>query len=744
MKATYILPYRFKALAGFIAFFLSINSYNVIGQVSMTNGDSTTQNFSTLSDAGGTWTDNSTITNWYWQNSYEGTSYTGDDGSMQPILATRFAYHALESPDMAMGGIATNSDNIAMGLQLKNNSGAVIEDIKVTYTGEQWHFGGNAISSKITFWYKISSTLITDLMPGDNTGWTAVNALDFTGPVFYSGDPMALDGNASANRKTFVNISIPNLNIPTGYYIMLRWSYPEQNTLHGLAIDDVKVDWVGNSVISAGKWYRETNWNWGFPNANTNAIINGSIIADVNGTCYNLIINSAKTLTINSGVTTTVNGKCLIKSSSAGVGSLLNNGTLSIAGTSNVEMYIPATTTHNGIYFTPPLSSVNASSVSDLVYRYNASTCTWTIVYNQLLPGTGYTVRSDNEIIKTLSSGTFRNTDLNVVGLVRQSSPQNYGWNLVGNPFVCGLDWEVLNNTPSNFTNLTTGFYIRASDGSLKSYVNGVGNPAGTSSVIPPFQAFYAQVIIGQTTGSIKMPITARTNNTQNFYKNEIPIVRLQINSMEGYTDETVIRIDDNATDKFDNLFDGNKMFADNDNDPQIFSLSSDNEELCINAIAVQTITTIPIGFKSIIDGEYTIKAFDFANVDKNISLYLKDNQTNIMQNLREQPVYTFNTSSTFDTDRFVLILSKQATGICKDYASSKVLINSVNKSVIIDLQGETNGRVEIYSVLGEQIINKQLIGSSLQKIDLSVSAGVYIVKVYTSSSTIAKKVIIK
>jgi len=743
MKAKYILPFSFKELASFITICLLIISYNGLGQVSMTNGGSSSQSFNTLSDAGGAWTDNSTITNWYWQNSYEGSSYTGDDGSSQPTLATRYAYHTLESPDMAIGGIATNSDNIAMGVQLKNNSGATIDIMKVSYTGEQWHFGGNTISSKITFWYKISSTRITDLMPGDNTGWTAINALDFTSPVFYSGDPMALDGNASANRRTFVNISIPNLNIPSGNYIMLRWSYPEQNTTHGLAIDDVSVSWIGNTINNRDMMW-SLLWTNGTPNTITNAIIDTKVIADINGTCYNLIINSAKTLTINSGITINVIGNCLIKSSSTGVGSLLNQGTLSIAGASNVEMYIPLTTLHNGIYFTPPLSSITASSVSDLVYRYNASTCTWTIVYNQLIPGTGYTVRSDNEIIKTLSGGSFRNADLNLIGLVRQASPQNYGWNLVGNPFVCGLDWEVLNNTASNYTNLTNGFYIRASDGSLKSYVNGVGNPAGTSSVIPPFQAFYAQVIIGQTTGSINMPLNARTNNTHIFYKNLIPIVRLQISSMEGYTDETVIRIDDNATDKLDNLFDGNKMFADNDNDPQIFSLSSDNEELCINAIAVNNITTIPIGFKSIVDGEYKIKSFDFANVDKSISLYLKDNQTNVMQNLREQPVYTFNTLSTFNTDRFILILSKQATGICKDYASSKVLINSVNKSVIIDLQGETNGRVEIYTVLGEQILNKQLIGSSLQKIDLSVSAGIYIVKVYTSNSTIAKKIFIK
>jgi hypothetical protein len=154
---------------------------------------------------------------------------------------------------------------------------------------------------------------------------------------------------------------------------------------------------------------------------------------------------------------------------------------------------------------------------------------------------------------------------------------------------------------------------------------------------------------------------------------------------------------------------------------------------------------TIPIGFQSKTDGEYTIKVFDFSNVDKSISISLKDNQTNVLQDLRKNPVYVFNTSATYDSERFVIILSKQTSGINKETdASKEVQISAVNKSIIIDLNGENNAKLEVYNVLGEQIINKQLNGSSLQKIDLEVNEGIYIVKVYTGKSTIAKKVLLK
>ncbi len=736
-------------LKGVIIFFiLNLLILNCWGQISMTIGSSISQDFNSLSPSGGVWNDNSTLINWYWQDNNGSDNYFGDDGSSEPLNSTRYAYWktGLGFPEIAMGGISTGSNGFVMGVQFLNNSGASIEDVKVSYTGEQWHVGGASIPSKITFWYKISTTPITDLTPNNNTGWTAVTALDFTSPII-SGSSGMLDGNASANRTVFSNVSIPNLNISSGSYIMLRWHYPDQGTLHGLAIDDVNVSWVGNTVARNGNWNGKSTWNNGMPDANTNAVINGNVIVNAIATCYNLTLNSSKNLTINSGITLNVNKNFLIKSSSTGIGSYINNGTLNIIdGTPSVEIYVPGTTIHNGIYFTPPLNNILAPNVSDLVYRYNASTTTWTLVYGKLNVGTGYTIRSDNPNTIKLNGGSLNNSDLYIGGLVRQSSPNNYGWNLVGNPYTCGLDWEVLNNTTSNYTNLTNGFYIRTSNGSIVSYINGVGTPSGTSSVIPPTHAFYVQVVSGQTSGTLNIPLTTRTHNTQAFYKNIIPIIRLQLSSIDGTSDETVLRIGKNATDNLDNEFDGTKMFTDNDNTPQLFSLTADNDELCINGISIPNnkIVTIPLGFKSNIDGEYTLKAFDFVNVDKDISFFLKDNQTNTLQDLRKQPIYIFNTLKTFDNERFVIILSKQTSGINNNTNSSKIQISSINKSVLIDLQDETNATVEIYNVLGEQILNKQLNNSNLQKIDLSVVEGIYIVKVLTSSSNVTKKIIIK
>lgn len=714
--------------------------FHANSQISMTISGAASQNFDALGPAGGTWIDNNTIPNWYWQQDLIGSvGYSADDGTSEPVFTTRYAYFGIgtSTPEIAIGGISTAGTGLAMGVQLKNNSGAEINEISLSYTGEQWHVDGDIIaSSKLTFWYKISSSIITDLTPSSNNGWTSVSALDFTSPTTSSFSINGkLDGNDPANRKIFSNVIIPNLVIPSGSYIMFRWLYTDQGVKHGLAIDDVSINWVGNSVCSTGNWNLRRNWNNGIPDAFTNAVINGTVIENTNNSCYNLIINPGKSLTINAGKTITVNKNVLIKTdgtdgNNLGVGNLLNNGTLSITGSATVQMFVQGTTIHNGIYFSPPLNNISAPSVSDLVYRYNASTCTWVLVYGTLNVGTGYTVRSDNPVIINLNGGTLTNNSVYIGGLVRQATPNNYGWNLVGNPFVCGLDWEILNDVSTNYTNLTNGFYIRCSDGSLASYVNGVGTPAGTTSIIPPMQGFYAQVIIGQTTGNLNMPLNARTINFHPFYDNEIPLIRLKI-SDGTYSDETVIRINDNATENFDNNFDGDKMFGDN---VQIFTLTPNDEKLCINSISLNKEIEIPIGLIINNDGNYTVNAFDFNNIDENISFYLKDNITNTIQDLRKNSTYNFNISKTYDTKRFSIILSKKYDGINEENVSN-INVYSVNKNIYIQSEGSM---VKIYDVLGREIFNKK-IDSGLQKIELIVD-GVYIVKL----DNIVKKVIIQ
>lgn len=229
-----------------------------------------TQNFNSLSSttaATPTWTDNSTIANWYAQRDGSGSTYIVGTGSS--ATGGFYSFGSTSASDRALGSVGSGTPgNMAWGVLLRNTSGYTITDIKIAYTGEQWRVA-NATAQTATFWYKTSSSSITNLNPGtSNTGWTSISALDFTS-VQNSSTAAALDGNNSSNRTAFSATSIPSLSLVNNDYIMLRWSdIDHTGSDNGLSIDDVTISWTVSStppnvVVTAQDPNTPTAVDWG-------------------------------------------------------------------------------------------------------------------------------------------------------------------------------------------------------------------------------------------------------------------------------------------------------------------------------------------------------------------------------------------------------------------------------------------------------------------------------------------------
>ncbi len=227
-------------------------------QVSMTTTGSYFQNFDGLGITAGTWTDNTTLPNWWANRTGTGTTFAVSDGSA--TAGTVYSFGTTSAADRALGTIGSGgatAGNFSYGVQLQNNSGVAITQLTISYIGEQWRDGGSATpAAQIdSFSYKISATMMTTTEPATNVGWTQVPALNFTSPTFVNSAGTALDGNAAANRVYFNNISIPSLSIPAGSYIMLKWKDINHNgNDHGLAIDSLTVAWVvaGTNSVTTG------------------------------------------------------------------------------------------------------------------------------------------------------------------------------------------------------------------------------------------------------------------------------------------------------------------------------------------------------------------------------------------------------------------------------------------------------------------------------------------------------------
>ncbi|MBK7761850.1 MAG: SprB repeat-containing protein [Bacteroidetes bacterium] len=200
------------------------------------------QNFDGLPNSGSTtWTDNTTLSNWYSQRTGTGTSIVSDAGS--GTAGALYSYGSATINERALGTIGSSNaaaGHFAHGLLLQNATGQTVNDIKVSYTLEQWRSSA-AAAHTINVYYKISSTPITSLTPNNNSGWNLIPGLALNSPVT-GGSAGALNGNATANKVSASNVSIGSIALANNEYIMLKWEDPDHSgTDHGLAIDDVSV-----------------------------------------------------------------------------------------------------------------------------------------------------------------------------------------------------------------------------------------------------------------------------------------------------------------------------------------------------------------------------------------------------------------------------------------------------------------------------------------------------------------------
>ena len=244
MKNNFSLKY-------FLILFLNITTNGSFSQANITVSGSYSQNFNTLLTSGSaTWTDNSTIPNWYSQRAGTGTTIVASDGSSS--TGNLYSFGNGTSTDRALGAVSSATpSNMAHGVLFRNTSGTTLNALQVSYTLEQWRSSGAAAQS-ITFCYQKNAVAISNLDPNIIAGaWTQVGALSLASPIT-GGSALTLDGNAVANRVV-TTFNITGLALANNEYIMLKWDDPDHSGFdHGLAIDDVTISWTISCVATHG------------------------------------------------------------------------------------------------------------------------------------------------------------------------------------------------------------------------------------------------------------------------------------------------------------------------------------------------------------------------------------------------------------------------------------------------------------------------------------------------------------
>ncbi len=281
--------------------------------------------------------------------------------------------------------------------------------------------------------------------------------------------------------------------------------------------------------------------------------------------------------------------------------------------------------------------------------------------FSNLSPGLGYDYYAATDHKYTFS-GTLNISDI-PVALSFSANDAVHGYNLLGNPFSSGLNWDdIANEVYYPYPALTSKSLYFTRDNAQCSYVAGVGIPSDVTGIIPPMQGFFVKTSAAGNT--LTIPAGARTQGAIHpRYKGMevIPLVRLLL-SENTLNDETVVRFDATAKSGFDFDFDAPKMFLSSDLLSIYSSLGGEN--YAIDGLPFpETAVEIPIVVNLLTAGNHTISASQLQGLD-NYDVTLTDNTTGFVANLKTTPVVTFAGTAGSTTDRFVLKVGTIATGI--------------------------------------------------------------------------------
>jgi len=550
------------------------------------------------------------------------------------------------------------------------------------------------------------------------------------------------DGTYYEIRAFEYNNSGTNINYKTS----TATNNPNNTTTPGI------FTWQGDDGTSPSYWNVAANWDKNtLPTSASDVIIPTSapVMPEIflaSYACTNLTIEADASLTINDGRTLTVNGNLLLKtpagSGAAGQLVIPGTGALSVSGTSTMERYY--LNTNNWRYVSSPLTSPSIAAWTGFYANaWNASTQSW----NHLTLSSGMSVMQGISVVDSLSdktitfTGTFNNGDQSR-SVTNTGGGENFGWNLVGNPYPSAIDWGA--GTGITRTNVDAAAYLYNS--SAGTYDPCTGSPC----VIAAGQGFFVHT---DPSGSLAFTNACRIASSQTFRKNgviEQPKIELEAKN-DVYTTKAFVLFEPNATSNYDSEYDAFKLMSPNESISDIYTITSNGTKLAINALNFESINSlpengliIPIGLTTGINGIIELSAAEITNLPQNMFIYLHDKQLDKYSNLRDES-YKLQISNNTDT-RFELLLTQTAVSNKEvKYSSPDIFIYTSNKTTFIKstLFEQNKGELEVFDIMGRLILKQYTENTNLQEIYIN-NPGTYIIKFIVNNSITTQKVVVE
>ena len=519
--------------------------------------------------------------------------------------------------------------------------------------------------------------------------------------------------------------------------------------------------WTG---LTDSDWNIAGNWDVRIPLLTTDVLINGfattmpEIMNEGNSpaVCSNLLIeynasvtiNPAKAMTVSGEITN--NGSLLIKSDETGTGSLIENTGI----TANVERYLEQEKWH---FISTPVDNANTGIFAGLYLKYwDEPEEVWKPVLSSdstlATDMQGYEIWSDDATTgnTTITYTGSLNTGSETISLFNTPGTPNStdysGFNLIGNPYPSGVNWNINDGSGWTRTNMDMTFWVWNPDaGNYGSYTK--DNPAGTNSVdsiIPPQQGFFVKCN-NTSGGSLSVDNNARVHTAKDILKsgNSGQYLSLKVQG-NNHSDEIIISVSDDASAGYDPGMDGIKLYG-IQAAPQLYAVTPDNYELSVTSFPLTGNVTIPVNLEVGSDAIYELSAGDITGFE-NTPVYLEDRQENTITEIVPGFAYKFFSSPEDDAARFLIHFSNNETPPFENNSSdlTGISVHSYDKAIYINSTEKISGRIKIVDLLGRTVFNNNFNNAVFNKIDMKGRKGYFIVSIITEDEIGTEKVIIQ
>ncbi|MBE0661482.1 MAG: T9SS type A sorting domain-containing protein [Bacteroidales bacterium] len=341
-------------------------------------------------------------------------------------------------------------------------------------------------------------------------------------------------------------------------------------------------------------------------------------------------------------------------------------------------------------------------------------------------------------------AGTLNHGPINIY-LNRKAHPDDAyeGFNLLGNPYPSSIDWKALagwsgrENLEQNGGGYTIWVW-NGESGNFGSYNSASlvdDGTNGASRYVAPTQGYWVKALTNQ--GVLGMSNAIRTHSMQEWLKTTpalADVLRLKVNgNSNAFSDEAILEFGHESSEGGAGKIYGMETAA-----PALY-FPKDGATFSISFLAdISGHPQVNLGFEAGADAMYTLA---IANADFFHDIILEDLRDGRMQKLNLKTPYHFSARTVDEPNRFVLHF--KALGTDPLEFSHELTAWAYKQMLYVLNPGGNKTSVEVYNPAGMLLKTWEINGESLQRLQLDLPPGIYMVKLQGSNMASNAKILV-